>query len=103
MTITHLLDSLADRLPPGLPSPELGQRPVADDLEARLLELEEVAEAGGAAIVLTLILFGCFCALWAQNTGRTGWAWFLLGLFLGPLAALYVLIANAGERRSLRP
>ena len=38
-------------------------------------ELNDVASAGGV-----VFLFGAFCALWAQGSGRSAWLWFFLGV-----------------------
>lgn len=41
-----------------------------------------------------LVLFGSFCALWAQNTGRSPWLWFFMGLFLHVITVLVLLAKN---------
>jgi hypothetical protein len=51
-------------------------------------------ESGGA----TLFLFGAFCALWAQNTGRNAWLWFFLGLLFSVITVLFLLSKNSGDR-----
>jgi hypothetical protein len=53
------------------------------------------AAAGGCGVVF---LFGGFCALWAQNTGRRAWLWFFLGLFLNVIAVVLVLLLNKPAR-----
>ena len=55
-------------------------------------EIRDLADGG-----LVMFLFGCFCALWAQNTGRSAWGWFFLGLFFGPITAIVLLAKNAGR------
>ncbi|HYH78762.1 MAG TPA: hypothetical protein VEX86_03175 [Longimicrobium sp.] len=50
-----------------------------------------------------LFLFGAFCALWAQNTGRSPWLWFLGGVFLNVLVVIVLLIKNANDRRDAAP
>jgi outer membrane murein-binding lipoprotein Lpp len=52
---------------------------------------------------LLLFFIGAFCALWAQNTGRSAWLWFFLGLFFHMITLLVLLAKNAGDRRSLPP
>lgn len=48
------------------------------DLESRVSKLEsEVNDLAGAGLVF--FLFGSFCALWAQNTARNPWLWFVTG------------------------
>ena len=68
--------------------------------EARLSSLERKLgddrerAAGGCGLG---ILFGAFCALWAQNTGRSAWLWFFLGLFFSVIAVLVVLSKNSND------
>jgi hypothetical protein len=65
-------------------------------VEQRVSALErKVKGAGGAGI--TLFLFGAFCALWAQNSGRNSWLWFFLGLFFSIITVLVLLVKNAGD------
>jgi hypothetical protein len=74
-------------------------------LESRVSQLE--SEARNASVAGAVVfLFGTFCALWAQNTGRSAWLWFFLGLFFSVFAVLVLLAKNAadldrqrGERR----
>lgn len=49
-------------------------------------------------------LFGAFCALWAQNTGRNCWLWFFLGLFFSVVTIFFLLTKNANDiqRREIR-
>ena len=60
-----------------------------NDLE----RVEELAKDGAPL----LFLFGIFCALWAQNTGRNAWLWFFLGAFFHVITVLVLLAKN--ERR----
>jgi hypothetical protein len=78
------------------------------ELEGRLAQLENrfahlpapvVQHGSGGAIVF---LYGCFCALWAQNTNRNPWLWFFLGLFFSSLAALILLAKHSNDRARLR-
>lgn len=43
------------------------------------------------------ILFGAFCALWAQNTGRNPWLWFFMGAFFSCITVLILLRKNADD------
>src|SRR5678816_1106782 len=65
-------------------------------LEARIQALESRfhshADAGIAAF-----LFGAFCALWAQNTGRSAWLWFLLGALFSVITVLVLLYKNSQD------
>ena len=54
-------------------------------------------ESGGIAIVL--FLFGAFCALWAQSSGRSAWLWFFLGVIFHVIAVLFVLSKNGADLR----
>ena len=68
-------------------------------LESRVAALERQSRAavsGGGGVA---ILFGAFCALWAQNSGRGPWKWFFFGLFLNVIAVAVLLSKNAGDRR----
>jgi hypothetical protein len=68
------------------------------------------ADDGGTGFWITLwqpatptaliILYGAFCALWAQNTGRNAWLWFFLGVVFSAIALGIVLYKNAEDRRS---
>jgi uncharacterized MAPEG superfamily protein len=73
-----------------------------DQLEQRVNvaqhEAREAATGGGAAI-----LFGAFCALWAQNTGRNAWLWFFLGLIFSVITVLVLLYKNSTDRRMTPP
>ena len=59
--------------------------------------------SAGAAGGMVSFLFGAFCALWAQNSKRSAWLWFFLGLFFSILAVIALLIKNSGDRRSRNP
>jgi hypothetical protein len=48
-----------------------------------------------ASVGLVFFLFGIFCAHWAQNTGRSAWLWFFLGLFFAPFTGLFLLAKNS--------
>lgn len=50
-----------------------------------------------APMGMLLFLFGGVCALWAQSTGRSAWAWFFAGLFLSVLALIVVLSTNSND------
>ncbi len=72
-------------------------------LRSKNSELERaqrsLAEDSGDVAVIVL-MFGIFCALWAQNSGRNAWLWFFLGLFFNIITALVLLSKNAEDRRS---
>ena len=56
-------------------------------------------EVDSLPVGLILVLFGGFCALWAQNTGRSAWAWFFLGLLFNVFTLIALLSKNAREAR----
>ena len=45
-----------------------------------------------------LFLFGAFCALWAQNTNRSAWLWFFLGLLFSVITVIVLLVKNSDDR-----
>lgn len=84
---------------------ELRER--VDQLESQLKQMEaeqrelttRVRRDAGAVV---LFLFGAFCALWAQNTNRSPWLWFFLGLFFHVITVLVLLAKNSDDRRQAR-
>lgn len=61
------------------------------DRQAREIgRVEEVAKNTAPL----LFLFGAFCALWAQNTGRSAWLWFFMGAIFSVFAVLVLLAKN---------
>jgi hypothetical protein len=65
-------------------------------LEAQHAKLEAKVRTASTAGVVAF-LFGTFCALWAQNTGRNAWLWFFLGLFFSVITVLVLLAKNSGD------
>lgn len=49
--------------------------------------------------ILLMFLFGAFCVIWAQNTGRNVYLWFLAGFVFTVFAVLIILWLNPRERR----
>ena len=49
---------------------------------------------------LTLFLYAVFCALWAQNTGRSALLWFFLGLFFSFFTVFVLLYKNSTDNRA---
>jgi 4-hydroxybenzoate polyprenyltransferase len=70
-------------------------------LENRVSQLQSAVEhkAGIGAFVF---LCGIFCALWAQNTGRSAWLWFFLGLLFSVITVIVLLVKNADDRKRQR-
>jgi hypothetical protein len=67
-----------------------------DSLEVRVQRLEQHQAAFNSGAVA--FLFGAFCALWAQNTGRSAWQWFFLGLFFSVFTVIVLLSKNSTDR-----
>ena len=67
------------------------------NLEMRVQELERRHSSMNSGAVV--FLFGAFCALWAQNTGRSAWLWFFAGAAFNFLAVLVLLSKNSDDRR----
>jgi hypothetical protein len=74
---------------------QLERDPIVD-LQAKVSRLEsqsdEARNTGGV-----LFLFGAFCALWAQNTGRNPWLWFFLGFAFSVITVFFLLTKNADD------
>jgi hypothetical protein len=67
-----------------------------NQLEQRVDGLDHKVKADGDA-VMVLFLFGAFCALWAQNTGRSAWLWFFLGMFFNVITIFFLLTKNSND------
>ena len=68
-------------------------------MESQIDRMEpEVDEA--APVGLVMYLFGMFCALWAQNTGRNAWLWFFLGILGSVITVMFLLTKNARDRQT---
>ena len=65
-------------------------------VESRITQLEGNARHASAAGAVAF-LFGAFCALWAQNSGRSAWLWFFAGLIFSVIAVLVLLSKNAAD------
>jgi hypothetical protein len=75
---------------------DLTQR--VDALSSQVSRLESrLDKSTGAAVAF---LFGGFCALWAQNTKRSPWTWFFVGVFFNVIAVLVLLAKNADDVRA---
>jgi hypothetical protein len=76
---------------------------IAPSTEARLSKLEQRVNsldsvrtdaAGGCGLSL---LFGAFCALWAQNSRRSALFWFILGAIFSVITVLVLLYKNSQD------
>ena len=68
-----------------------------DAADSRLRQLDDRVKklASDGAVIF---LFGAFCALWAQNTGRSAWLWFFLGLLGSIVTVIVLLVKNSNDR-----
>jgi hypothetical protein len=70
-----------------------------DELQSQVNSLKTVIPRGtseGGA----LFLYGAFCALWAQNTGRNPWLWIFAGIIFSFVTVLFLLAKNSDDRRA---
>ena len=65
-------------------------------LERRVDSLEHSVRAVGDTGGISF-LFGAFCALWAQNTGRSPWLWFFMGLLFSVITIIVLLNKNSTD------
>ncbi len=72
-----------------------------DDLENRVTRIESTID-DLASVGFVIFLFGAFCALWAQNSGRNAWLWFFLGAFFNFITVLVLLWKNSADRKASR-
>jgi multisubunit Na+/H+ antiporter MnhG subunit len=66
------------------------------DLEQRVSSLEHARSQAAGAGALAM-LFGAFCALWAQNTRRNALLWFVLGAIFSVITVLVLLYKNSAD------
>ena len=70
-----------------------------DQLSSRAASVQHATrDAGGGGIVLFIV--GAFCALWAQNTGRNPWLWFILGALFSVITVIALLVKNSDDLKS---
>jgi outer membrane murein-binding lipoprotein Lpp len=68
------------------------------NLQMRVAQLENRVTSHAADGVAVFVA-GAFCALWAQNTGRSAWAWFFLGMLFNVVTLLVLLYKNSNDKR----
>jgi hypothetical protein len=84
----------------------MAQETVPVSVEARLDELQSQVNSlktvipRGSSEGAALFLYGAFCALWAQNTGRNPWLWFFAGIIFSFVTVLFLLAKNSDDRRA---
>lgn len=72
---------------------EMSQR--IDKLSERVNALE--SKTNRESLGAVALLFGAFCALWAQNTRRNPWVWFFAGAIFNVFAVFVVLVKNSED------
>jgi hypothetical protein len=90
-----LLFSLPIFVPNAVQADEQTDRRIAA-LEMRINNLPTPIQTHGDNGAL-VFLFGVFCALWAQNSGRSAWLWFFLGLFFSVITVIVLLSKNSND------
>jgi hypothetical protein len=94
-----VLISLALTLPPQPPEADYLMK--SQTLEGTLrLNEAELAKLRLCVSLVLCFLFGAFCALWAQNTGRSAWSWFLLGALFHIITVAVLLAKNSRDQRA---
>lgn len=91
-------------------SAKLYQQINSQEMQIRRLQMELNAETGKlrnevnrlAPISVLLVLFGAFCALWAQNTGRNSAYWFFMGVIFSAITVLVLLLYNSRDRAAAK-
>ena len=68
-----------------------------EGLESQIQQLDHRIEGVGFTGGVCF-LFGAFCALWAQNTGRSAWLWFFMGALFTIITACVLLYKNSQDR-----
>ncbi len=71
--------------------------PRLESLESQIQQLDHRIEGVGFTGGVCF-LFGAFCALWAQNTGRSAWVWFFMGALFTIITACVLLYKNSQDR-----
>ncbi len=95
-----LVGMLALSVMSAAPVPSQSTDGQVSSLEARLERLEERivrSEEATAGAGLVLFVIACFCALWAQNTRRSAWLWFFLGVFFNVITLVVLLRKNSND------
>jgi len=67
-----------------------------DQINSETMNLKNEIQ-GYAPMFMVLFLFGSFCALWAQNTGRNPWSWFFIGMLFSILTVAFLLSINSKD------
>ena len=85
--------------------PGMAQDERLQKIEQRLNAVEgRVANANRAYIpaALAVLGLGLFCGLWARNSGRDFWLWFVAGLVFNVFALIAVLDAHERDKKATR-
>jgi hypothetical protein len=55
-------------------------------------------EMGNSDLIgLLCFFFAIFCGLWAQETKRNYWLWFIAGFLFAPVTGIVLMVKNAGH------
>jgi hypothetical protein len=101
LLVAFLVTSVVITLAPSFVSADDKAEERVKALEHRVVQLESsITQTSG--IGAFPFLYGAFCALWAQNTGRSAWLWFFLGLFFSVITAVFLLAKNSDDSKRLK-
>jgi hypothetical protein len=91
--------------------PVLAQDDRPQKIEQRLNALEQRVAAGNSLFdfitgyltaAFEIVGIGFFCGLWARNSGRDFWLWFVAGLVFNIFALFAVLFAHDKDQKAKR-
>ncbi|MFO1500596.1 MAG: hypothetical protein U1G07_19805 [Verrucomicrobiota bacterium] len=103
ISLALLLSALFGAVP-AYPQPVGVAEVVDDDVSALKMRVDRLESQVGdhAAKGATAVLFGAFCALWAQNTRRNAWLWFFIGALFTVITIFVLLYKNSEDRQGRR-
>ena len=79
--------------------------PAQENVESRIKDLEHRMAREESSLRdrsdsgALMFLYGVFCALWAQNTGRNAWLWFFMGMLFSVITVVVLLVKNSEDRK----
>jgi hypothetical protein len=90
--------------------PGVAQDERLQKIEQRLNAVEERVANANSSIgfikaipaALAVLGLGLFCGLWARNSGRDFWLWFVAGLVFNVFALIAVLDAHERDKKATR-
>jgi len=93
LSINAILTVVLAMLAPQLVIAQQNLEQRVENLEHRVAGQPSIFQVQGPSGGV-LFLFGAFCALWAQNTNRSAWLWFFLGLLFSVITVIVLLVKN---------